>query len=178
MPPAGLRRTLPAPAQGTSLLRIPFAAARHTDVTTTAGRPLLVGRPARFALSPNPKRNKEPLPSTRGAGVRRSRAAALSAGIAGHLENPICCRKAHRCYNDSRMAPAHGPSGALRTLSQSKTQQRTPALYSWGRGSTLTNGSSVSRHCRHCRPALRAGTCCEWREWRFAQIPPTAEWNP
>ena len=175
MPPAGLRRTLPAPAQGTSPLRIPFAAPRHTDVTTTAGRPLLVGRPARFALSPNPKRNKEPLPSTRGAGVRRSRAAALSAGTAGLLENPICCRKAHRCYNDSRMAPAHGPSGALRTLSQSKTQQRTPALYSWGRGSTLTSGSSVSRHCR---PALRAGTCCEWREWRFAQIPPTAEWNP
>ena len=64
------------------------------------------------------------------------------------LENPICCREAHGCYNDSRAAPARGPSGALRTLSQPKTQQRTPALYSWGRGSPLTSGSSVSRHCR------------------------------
>ena len=78
-------RQLCQPALPASL-RIPFAAARHTDVTTTAGWPLLMGRPARFVLSPNLKRNKEPLPSTRGAGVRRSCAAALAAGTAGHCQ--------------------------------------------------------------------------------------------
>ena len=53
--PAGLRRALPAPAQGTRPLRIPFAAAqtpRPRSSFTKAGRPLLVGRPAGFALSP------------------------------------------------------------------------------------------------------------------------------
>ena len=68
--PAGLRRALPAPAQGICPLRIPFAAARHPDVTTQAGRPLLVGRPARFALSNRQKRNKAPLPhNPRGRGA-------------------------------------------------------------------------------------------------------------
>ena len=43
------------------------------------------------------------------------------------LENPIGCRVASQCCNESRAAPTHGPPGGLRTLPQSKTQQRTPA---------------------------------------------------
>ena len=62
-----------------------------------------------------------------------------------------------RCCNDSRAAPAPEPSGALRTLPQSETQQRTPALYSWGRGSPLMSVSSGRRHCRHCPPRPRRG---------------------
>ena len=76
------------------------------------------------------------------AGPARTRLRDLS------LKNPIGCREAPGCYNDSRAAPAREPSGALRTLAQSETQQRTPDRYSRGRGSTLTSGSAGRRHCR------------------------------
>ena len=76
--PAGPRRAPPAPAQGTCPLRIPLAAARFPNVTTNAGRLLRVSRPASYSLShSNQKRNKARLPPTRGAGARRSYAAAL-----------------------------------------------------------------------------------------------------
>ena len=77
--PAELRRTLPAPAQGTCPLRIPLAAARLPHVATQAGRLLHVSRPASYSFSHfNQKRDKaRPLPA-RGAGGRRSSAAALA----------------------------------------------------------------------------------------------------
>ena len=76
--PAGPRRAPPAPAQGTCPLRIPLAAARFPNVTTNAGRLLRVSRPASYSFPrSNQKRNKARLPPTRGAGARRSYAAAL-----------------------------------------------------------------------------------------------------
>ena len=56
-----------------------MAAARFPNVTTNAGRLLRVSRPASYSLShSNQKRNKARLPPTRGAGARRSYAAALA----------------------------------------------------------------------------------------------------
>ena len=60
----------PHPLKDLWPLRIPLATARHPHVATKAGRPLLMGRPALFTLCHNQKRNQEPLPPARGAGVR------------------------------------------------------------------------------------------------------------
>ena len=75
----GLR---PHPLKGHWPLRIPLAAAQFPLVTTQAGRPLLMGRPARFVPFHNQKRNKARPPPTRGAGAHRSSAAALAGGTA------------------------------------------------------------------------------------------------
>ena len=78
----GLRRTPPAPAQGTRPLRIPLAAALSPMPQHAPDGPCSYA--VRRAFSSLPVRNatKNPCPLTRGAGVHRSFAAAPAAGTA------------------------------------------------------------------------------------------------
>ena len=73
--PPGERRALPAPAQGSRPLRIPFwgtALISPSPVPQNAagGRPLLVGLPPCTRSAAGQKRNEAPKPPTRGAWVR------------------------------------------------------------------------------------------------------------
>ena len=140
--------------------------------------PALPARGSRAAPAPEPsgvappipsfqKRNKERLSPSPGTGVRRSPAAALSAGTAGP---------------HSRAAPAPEPSGVAPPYpSLPKTQQRTPVPFSWDRRSrspaaALAAGTAGPRQL--CQPALPASptyssSVMSWLRICVAAVTPT-----
>ncbi len=159
-------RLSPSPGTG---VRAPPAAALAAGTADPHSRAAPAPEPSGVA-PPIPsfqKRNKERLSPSPGTGVRRSPAAALSAGTAGP---------------HSRAAPAPEPSGVAPPYpSLPKTQQRTPVPFSWDRRSrspaaALAAGTAGPRQL--CQPALPASptyssSVMSWLRICVAAVTPT-----